>query len=122
MDAFDLLRMFCALIAVLAMIGLCAMLARKAGLASGAGALGRRRRLHLVETIALDARRRAAILRCDGREHLVILGPASELLIESGLTPVAAEAAPAAPTAPFSLSALRPPPMRRRPTVTADAA
>lgn len=85
MDAFDLSRMFFGLLAVLAMIGLCALLARKAGLAAGGASLGARRRLQLVETIALDARRRAAILRCDGREHLILLGPSGETLVEANL-------------------------------------
>ena len=63
MDILDLSRIFFALIAVLGMIGLCAMIAKKAGLVSGAVGLAKKRRLQLVETLPLDARRRAAIIR-----------------------------------------------------------
>jgi flagellar protein FliO/FliZ len=85
MDILDLSRIFFALIAVLGMIGLCAMIAKKAGLVSGAVGLAKKRRLAIVETLPLDARRRAAIIRCDGREHLVILGQASETLVEANI-------------------------------------
>lgn len=90
MDILDLSRIFFALIAVLGMIGLCAMIAKKAGLVSGAVGLAKKRRLQLVETLPLDARRRAAIIRCDGREHLVILGQTSETLVEANI-PACAE-------------------------------
>jgi flagellar protein FliO/FliZ len=85
MDLLDFSRIFFALIAVLGMIGLCAMIAKKAGLVSGAVGLAKKRRLAIVETLPIDARRRAAIIRCDGREHLVILGQASETLIEANI-------------------------------------
>ncbi|MEE2692506.1 MAG: flagellar biosynthetic protein FliO [Pseudomonadota bacterium] len=87
MDILDFSRIFFALIAVLGMIGLCAMIARKAGLAQNALQFAKRRRLAAVESLALDARRRAVILRCDGREHLVILGPTSETVVEKDIPP-----------------------------------
>jgi flagellar protein FliO/FliZ len=121
MDIVDLSRMFFSLLAVVAMIGLCAFAAKKSGLASGNLALGRKRRLEVVETIALDARRRAAILRCDSREHLVILGAASELLVDADLpAPEPAGAAETAPvTAPSFSAALR---WGQKAPVAADAA
>ncbi|MEX0644347.1 MAG: flagellar biosynthetic protein FliO [Parvularculaceae bacterium] len=85
MDILDFSRIFFALIAVLGLIGLCAMIARKAGLVSGAVSLTRRRRLSIIETLPLDARRRAALIRCDGREHLVILGATSETIIDANI-------------------------------------
>lgn len=102
MDILDLSRIFFALISVLGMIGLCALIARKAGLAHNAVRFARRKRLALVESLALDARRRAVIIRCDGREHLVILGPTSETLIESGLPEPAAEPDLVAPAPSFA--------------------
>ncbi len=117
MDLLEVGRMVFALIAVLAMIGLLGLAAKKAGLHAGASPLGRKRRLALVESLALDSKRRAAILRCDGKDHLVILGPASELLIESREAPAADAGAPA-PVLPF----LREAPARREPVVSADAA
>lgn len=85
MDILDLSRIFFALIAVLGLIGLCATIARKAGFVSGAVSLARRRRLSIVETLPLDARRRAAIIRCDGREHFVILGATTETIIDANI-------------------------------------
>lgn len=117
MDLLEVGRMVFALIAVLAMIGLLGFAARKAGLSAGASPLSRKRRLALVESLALDSKRRAAILRCDGRDHLVILGPTSELLIQTCEAP-AGDAAGLAPVLPF----LREAPARREPVVSADAA
>jgi flagellar protein FliO/FliZ len=81
MDLFELARMVFALVAVIALIGACAVAARRFGIGGAAPGLGRRRRLSLVETLALDARRRAAILRCDEEDHLVIFGPAGETVV-----------------------------------------
>ncbi|EZP48697.1 flagellar biosynthetic protein FliO [Sphingomonas sp. RIT328] len=36
---------------------------------------GRARRLTLVERLALDGRRSVALIRCDEREHLVMIAP-----------------------------------------------
>jgi len=85
MELFDFARIFFALLAVIGMIGLAAVFARKMGLASGSLSLGRERRLALVETLPLDNKRRAAIIRCDGREHLVVLNPNNVTVIERGL-------------------------------------
>jgi len=78
-------RVIFALIAVLGFIGLAAMLVRKAGLISASSGLIRKKRLALVETLAIDARRRVAIIKCDGAEHLVLLGATSETLIDKDL-------------------------------------
>jgi hypothetical protein len=43
------------------------------------------RRLTLVEALDLDADRRLLILRCDEVEHLVLVGGASDLVIETGI-------------------------------------
>lgn len=92
----DILRVVFGLVAVLGMIGLVALAAKKFGLAQMSGGLVRQRRLALVETLALDARRRLVIVKCDDREHLIILGQNSETLVESM---AAAEAAAPATTA-----------------------
>lgn len=89
MSSIDLARMFFALLAVLALIGLAAHAARRLGLVANGGVIARKRRLHLVETLAIDARRRAAIISCDGREHLVLLGAQSETLVAADLAPAA---------------------------------
>ncbi len=104
MIAAEIIRVIFALMAVIGLIGLGALALRKAGLLTASGGFVRKRRLALVETLALDARRRLAIIKCDGAEHLVILGPNSETLIAENLEG-APESAGAAPTAenPFHI-------------------
>jgi flagellar protein FliO/FliZ len=90
MNPLEIARIAFALLFVLGLIALAAALARKSGLID---ATRRTRRLALVETLPIDARRRAAILRCDGRDHLVVLTHEGVAVIESGLT-APEEAAP----------------------------
>ncbi len=87
----EIARVLFGLLAVIGLIGLAAYAARKAGLASMTGGLSRHRRLALVETLALDARRRIAIIKCDDREHLVILGPAGETVVARDMEAAAQE-------------------------------
>jgi len=49
---------------------------------------GRTRRLKIVESLALDTRRRFVILNCDGREHLLLLSPNQDIVVETNLPPV----------------------------------
>lgn len=51
------------------------------------GRTGMRRvsRLELVERLPLDARRSVALLRRDGREHLILLAPEGHLIIENAV-------------------------------------
>jgi flagellar protein FliO/FliZ len=85
MELIDIGRIIFALIAVLGMIGLAALAARRIGFQNGAAAIHRTRRLSIVETLGLDQRRRAAILSCDGREHLIIFDQPSVTVIENGI-------------------------------------
>ncbi len=102
MLASEIFRVVFGLVAVVGMIGAAAFLARKAGLASLGGASGGKRRLSISEALALDARRRLAILRCDDKEYLVILGPAGETLLGGELSPPAAAGLDVAPANPFA--------------------
>ncbi|MDD4616503.1 MAG: flagellar biosynthetic protein FliO [Alphaproteobacteria bacterium] len=45
------------------------------------------RRLKIVETLPLDARRRCVIVRCDATEHLLLLGNDVDLVIENSIPP-----------------------------------
>lgn len=85
MELLDLVRVFFALVAVIGMIGLAAIIAKKLGFQNGAAAFRRTRRLAVVETLAIDQRRRAAIISCDGREHLIIIDQSRVSVIERGL-------------------------------------
>jgi flagellar protein FliO/FliZ len=81
------LRFVLALVFVLGLIGLAAIVARKAGLGYRMPAKGgtRQRRLSIVEVMPLDARRRLVLLRRDETEHLILVGGESDLLLEAGL-------------------------------------
>ena len=98
MTLVEIARIAFALLFVLGLIALAAAIARKSGFVD---ATRRSRRLAIIETLSIDARRRAAILRCDGRDHLVILTQEGVTVIESGLKAPEAAApldAPGAPT------------------------
>ncbi|MFN0025404.1 MAG: flagellar biosynthetic protein FliO [Parvularculaceae bacterium] len=84
MTLLEIARLIFALIAVLGLIGLAAVAAKRLGLA-GANGFQRARRLQLVETLALDQRRRAAILKCDGREHLIVLDNGRVTIVEAAI-------------------------------------
>jgi len=47
----------------------------------------RAKRLKIVESLPLDARRRCVIVKCDKREHLLLLGGQNDIVIESNLPP-----------------------------------
>ncbi|WP_419898086.1 hypothetical protein [Roseomonas sp. USHLN139] len=73
-----------ALILVLALVLLAARAARRFGLAPGMPGppRGADRRLMLVESLALDTRRRLLLLRCDGRELLLVTGGPQDLFLQ----------------------------------------
>ena len=83
------LRFLLALVFVIGLIGLVATLARRFGLGFPTTALKRskNRRLSVVEVTPVDGRRRLVLVRRDNTEHLILLSPSRELLIESGITP-----------------------------------
>jgi flagellar protein FliO/FliZ len=80
------LRLIIALAIVLSLMGGLALLLKKLGLAEKAPTLrNNKRRLRLVESLPLDARRRLVLLECDDKQHLVILSATSETLIKSDI-------------------------------------
>ena len=81
----DILRVFFGLIAVIGLIGATAIFARKMGLVSASSVLTRKRRLSVVETLAIDPRRKLLIIQCDNKEHLILLGHGGETIIDSDL-------------------------------------
>lgn len=84
MDLTEYLRFALALVFVLALIGVLAALARRAGFGFPVKALRPvgSRRLSVVEVTPLDGRRRLVLIRRDNVEHLLLLSPNSELVIE----------------------------------------
>ena len=99
MDFEIYLRFMLALIAVLGLIGGLTWAARRFGFG---GQLtpnaGKSPRLAVVEVRTLDSRRKLVLLRRDGCEHLVMLGPNQDLHLEGGI------AAPREAANPLSLA------------------
>jgi flagellar protein FliO/FliZ len=88
-------RFLLALVFVLALIGACAWAAKRFGLGNRLPASrGRAARLGIVEATALDARRKLVLVRRDDVEHLLLLGPAGETVVESRIAPPPASPAP----------------------------
>lgn len=90
MDVIDFARYFAALAVVLGLLGLLALGTRQGWLASLLSGLGRggltgtarERRMKIVESLVLDPRRRVVILRCDAEEHVLLLGPNAETILD----------------------------------------
>lgn len=84
MDIVNILRFVLSLAVVLGLIAALAWLLRRYG--SGRIIPGTdRNRLAVIEAAHVDAKRRLVLVRRDETEHLILLGPNSELLIESGI-------------------------------------
>ena len=88
MEGLDYLRFFLALIFVLGLIGILAVVARRTGLGFPITAIKslQSRRLSVVEVTALDGRRRMVLIRRDNIEHLLLISPSSEMLIETNIS------------------------------------
>ena len=80
MDLLDLARTVFALVATLALIGAVAYGARRLGMLQPQ-ARGAERRLKISESLMIDPRRRLVLVRLDGREHLLLLGPGGDIVI-----------------------------------------
>ena len=75
MTFFDIIRMLAALAVTLGLGGVAVVLARRfAPLEVLRIKPAGERRLALVESLMLDPQRRLVLVRCDGREHLLLLG------------------------------------------------
>jgi flagellar protein FliO/FliZ len=87
MDLFEYFRFALALVFVLALIGVLAAVARRAGFGFPASSIkpSGARRLSIVEVTPLDGRRRLVLIRRDNVEHLLMLSPNSEHVIETGI-------------------------------------
>lgn len=85
MDYTDYLKFLAALLFVLGLMGGLALLLKRIGLGAASMLPPDKRRLKVIEILPLDARRKAVLLTRDGAEHLVILGPAGETVVETNI-------------------------------------
>jgi len=81
------LRFVLALIFVIALIGILAILARRFGFGFPASAIKNNadRRLGVIEVTPLDSRRRLILVRRDDVEHLLVVSPTTEVVIERNI-------------------------------------
>ncbi len=77
MTGWNLLQALLALAAVLALAWGAARLARHTRLVPPKG-----QRLQLLEALPLDSRRRLLLLRCDGRELLLLTGGSQDVVVD----------------------------------------
>ena len=85
-DIPQFLKLLIALGVVLTLMGGLAFILKKLGLsADRAIKSSDKRRLTLVESLPLDARRRLVIVKCDDKEHLVVLGHNSETVVDQDI-------------------------------------
>src|SRR5215469_1339891 len=84
MDVIDIARYLGALMLVLALVGFAALAARRYGLANIVQGKSSRR-LAVIESLMLDARHKAVLIRRDDREHLVVMGPEGASVVEAGI-------------------------------------
>ena len=86
MESGTYFQFLLALVFVLALIGLLAWVYRHFAL--GRKFLGRPRkesRLGIIEFKHVDAKRKLVLLRRDDTEHLILLGPNSDTIVEAGI-------------------------------------
>lgn len=85
MTLHDYLKFIAALLFVLGLMGGLALVLKRLGLGSASMLPADKRRLKVLEILPLDARRKAVLLRRDDAEHLVILGPSGETVVEANI-------------------------------------
>ena len=84
LDLSHIIKFSAALIFVLALMGGLALIMRK--LERGNPLIQhRKKRLQIIETTPIDARRKLVLIKRDDQEHLLILGASTETVIESNI-------------------------------------
>jgi len=122
MELDTYMRFVLALLFVLALIGIVAWLARKAGLGTRvARTKGAAKRLSIVEVSPVDGKRRLVLVRRDGVEHLVLLGATNETVIETGIAPPEASVAAHEDAQPASFKSQLRSKMGRKSKISDDA-
>ncbi|HEY8697104.1 MAG TPA: flagellar biosynthetic protein FliO [Rhizomicrobium sp.] len=84
MDLVDFARYFGALILVLGLLGFAWLAARRYGL-PGIVQGQALRRLSIVETLMIGPRHKLVLVKRDGTEHLMLIGPQGAEVIETGI-------------------------------------
>ncbi|MFP4312717.1 MAG: FliO/MopB family protein [Alphaproteobacteria bacterium] len=72
---------------VVGLMGGLALLIKKLGLAHSAPVNKTQKRLKIIESQPLDARRRLVLVQCDDKQHLVMLGINGDTIIKTDIEP-----------------------------------
>ncbi|MEH6477506.1 MAG: hypothetical protein V7727_17570 [Sneathiella sp.] len=88
MDFWLYMKYLVVLVFVLGLIGLISIAIRKFGFVpSVEKSRSKKKRLAISQMIGIDAKRRLILVRRDDREHLILLGPTGDILIEKDIDP-----------------------------------
>lgn len=85
MDITDYMRFVFALGFVIGLFALLAYLAKRYGFGYRGVDKSGRRRLSISEVMPLDGKRRLVLVRRDEREHLLLIGGESDLVVEQNI-------------------------------------
>ena len=87
MDNSHYIKLVVAFILVMGLMGLLSLILRKLN-AFQSGMSGGSNRLKIVEQRMIDTKHKAVILRCDNKDHLVIISQnGNTVCLEAGITP-----------------------------------
>ena len=79
-------RVAIAAIVIAVLLGLTVLIVRRlSGMGAGSGGRSRQARLAVLDSVALDQRRRLVLVRRDETEHLLLVGGPSDLVVEPGI-------------------------------------
>src|SRR5512145_2065586 len=92
MDTTVYLRFVAALVLVLGLMLVVLWALRRFSIGGMVARPGTRRRLSMVEAMAVDSRRRLVLVRRDGVEHLLLIGGPQDVVVETAITAPAADA------------------------------
>ncbi|WP_051609854.1 FliO/MopB family protein [Terasakiella pusilla] len=87
MEIADYLRFVFALAFVIAMIGILAFMAKRYGLGYRNGPRSTKRRLSISEIMPIDNKRRLVLVKRDDKEHLIVIGGTTDLVVEQNIIP-----------------------------------
>ena len=85
MDALLFLKFLSVFVFVITLMLLLSWGLKKVGLGGPMMKKAGKRRLKIVEFLPIDHKRRLVLVRRDDREHLLVLGPDSETVVETGI-------------------------------------
>lgn len=81
----QILKLLLALMLVVALMGGLAYVLKRLGMSGAMPTAQKKKRLRVIESLPLDARRRLLIIARDNAEHLVILGANGETVVETDI-------------------------------------